>query len=169
MRSASVAVIGGGISGLTAAYELHQQGTPFVLLEKSDRLGGLIFTEQINGFTIDAGPDSLLIQKPAAVELCVELGLEAHLISTLEPRTAYIVRNGMLHALPRGSVFGIPTNLVRVQRPLLGIPTSLVRARSPLFGTPTSLVRAQNPLCGRLWPRFPDKARKPGLGVTCAH
>ena len=111
MRSASVAVIGGGISGLTAAYQLHQQGTPFVLLEKSDRLGGLIFTEQINGFTIDAGPDSLLIQKPAAVELCVELGLEAHLISTLEPRTAYIVRNGMLHALPRGSVFGIPTNL----------------------------------------------------------
>ena len=66
MRSASVAVIGGGISGLTAAYQLHQQGTPFVLLEKSDRLGGLIFTEQINGFTIDAGPDSLLIQKPVS-------------------------------------------------------------------------------------------------------
>ena len=68
MSSTSVAVIGGGISGLTAAYQLHQQETPFVLLEKSDRLGGLIFTEQINDFTIDAGPDSLLIQKPAAIE-----------------------------------------------------------------------------------------------------
>ena len=111
MSNASVAVIGGGISGLTAAYQLHRQGTPFVLLEKSDRLGGLILTEQINDFTIDAGPDSLLIQKPAAVELCVELGLQNHLVSTLEPRTAYIVRHGILHPIPQGSVFGIPTNL----------------------------------------------------------
>ena len=47
MSSASVAVIGGGISGLTAAYQLHKEGTSFVLIEKSDRLGGLIFTEQV--------------------------------------------------------------------------------------------------------------------------
>ncbi len=111
MSSASVAVIGGGISGLTAAYQLHKEGTSFVLIEKSDRLGGLIFTEQVADFTIDAGPDSLLIQKPAAVELCAELGLHNQLVPTLQPRTAYIVRNGTLHPLPKGSVFGIPTNL----------------------------------------------------------
>ena len=111
MNSASVAVIGGGISGLTAAYQLHKEGTSFVLIEKSDRLGGLIFTEQVADFTIDAGPDSLLIQKPAAVELCVELGLHNQLVPTLQPRTAYIVRNGKLHPIPKGSVFGIPTNL----------------------------------------------------------
>jgi len=111
MNSASVAVIGGGISGLTAAYQLHKEGTSFVLIEKSDRLGGVIFTEQVADFTIDAGPDSLLIQKPAAVELCAELGLHNQLVPTLQPRTAYIVRNGTLHSLPKGSVFGIPTNL----------------------------------------------------------
>ena len=111
MSSATVAVIGGGISGLAAAYQLHQQGTSFVLIEKSDRLGGLIFTEKIDNFTIDAGPDSLLVQKPAAIELCVELGLQSQLVSTLKPRTAYVVKNGILHPIPQGSVFGIPTNL----------------------------------------------------------
>ena len=73
MPSTTVAVIGGGISGLAAAYQLHQQDTSFVLIEKSDRLGGLILTEKTDDFTIDAGPDSLLVQKPAAIELCVEL------------------------------------------------------------------------------------------------
>ena len=56
MTDAAVAVIGGGISGLAAAYELHQQQVPFVLLEKSARVGGLVRTEQVDGFTIDAGP-----------------------------------------------------------------------------------------------------------------
>ena len=111
MPSATVAVIGGGVSGLAAAYQLQQQGTSFVLIEKSDRLGGLILTEKINDFTIDAGPDSLLVQKPAAIELCNELGLQNQLISTLTPRTAYIVKDRILHPIPQGSVFGIPTNL----------------------------------------------------------
>jgi|TARA_B100000686_G_scaffold339082_1_gene412575 oxygen-dependent protoporphyrinogen oxidase len=111
MPSTTVAVIGGGISGLAAAYQLHQQDTSFVLIEKSDRLGGLILTEKTDDFTIDAGPDSLLVQKPAAIELCVELGLQNQLVSTLTPRTAYIVRDGILHPIPQGSVFGIPTNL----------------------------------------------------------
>ena len=111
MTDAAVAVIGGGISGLAAAYELHQQQVPFVLLEKSDRLGGLVRTDCVSGFTIDTGPDSLLIQKPAAVDLCTELGLSNQLVPTLPPRTAYVVRGGTLRPLPRASVFGIPTRV----------------------------------------------------------
>ena len=111
MSRVAVAVVGGGISGLAAAYELHRRGTPFVLLEKTDRLGGLIRTERIGGFTIDTGPDSLVTQKPAAVALCREIGLGDRLIPTREPRTAYVVRGGRLHPLPPGSVFGIPTGL----------------------------------------------------------
>ncbi len=107
----AVAVVGGGISGLSAAYELHRRRTPFLLLEMSDRLGGLIRTDRIGGFTVDTGPDSLVVQKPAAIELCRDLGLADRLIPTCAPRTAYVVRGGTLHPLPPGSVFGIPTGL----------------------------------------------------------
>ena len=111
MSDVAVAIVGGGISGLSAAYELHRRRTPFVLLEKSGRLGGVIRTERTGGFTIDAGPDSLVTQKPAAIALCGELGLAGRLIPTRTPRTAYVVRNGVLHPLPPGSVFGIPTGI----------------------------------------------------------
>ena len=111
MSHVAVAVLGGGISGLAAAYELHRRQTPFVLLEKSDRIGGVIRTERTGGFTIDAGPDSLVVQKPAAIALCEELGLAGRLLPTRAPRTAYVVRGGTLHPLPGGSVFGIPTEL----------------------------------------------------------
>jgi oxygen-dependent protoporphyrinogen oxidase len=103
-----VAVVGGGAAGLAAAYELHQRGASFVLLEAAPRLGGVIRTEQVDGFTLDAGPDSLLVQKPAALELCRELGLGERLVPTLEPRTGYILRNRLL-PIPGASVLGIPT------------------------------------------------------------
>ena len=109
MKDVAVAILGGGISGLSAAYELDRRHVRFVLLEKSPRLGGVIRTERADGFTIDAGPDALLIHKPAALDLCAELGLERQLIRTLSPRTAYVVRNAALHPLPPGSVLGIPT------------------------------------------------------------
>ncbi len=63
-----IAIVGGGITGLAAAYELDAcGGLPFALLEASPRLGGLIRTEHVDGFTIEAGPDSVLAQKPAAL------------------------------------------------------------------------------------------------------
>ena len=113
-----VAIIGGGISGLSAAYELHKRRVPFLLFERADRVGGVILTESVDGFTIDAGPDSLLIQKPAALELCAELGLGDRLVSTLPPRTAYVFKAGRLYPLPEASVLGIPTRV----RPLATTP-----------------------------------------------
>jgi protoporphyrinogen/coproporphyrinogen III oxidase len=106
-----IIIIGAGITGLAAAYELTQRHVPFVLLEAGRRPGGLICTEHIDGFTIDLGADSMLVQKPAALKLCEELGLSARLMSTRHPRTAFIVRDGRLHALPSPSVLGIPTTL----------------------------------------------------------
>jgi oxygen-dependent protoporphyrinogen oxidase len=103
-----VAVVGAGISGLAAAYELQLRGVEFRLLEASDRPGGVVCTERFDGWVIDAGPDALLVQKPAAVALCRELGLADRLVSTLTPRTAYILRDGRLHALPDGSFLGFP-------------------------------------------------------------
>ena len=105
----SVVIIGGGITGLAAAYELTQRHIPFTLLEASARLGGLIWTEKVDGFTIEAGPDSLLAQKAAGIKLCEELGLAPRLISTTPPRRAFVLENNRLHPLPSPSVLGIPT------------------------------------------------------------
>ncbi|HET7220366.1 MAG TPA: FAD-dependent oxidoreductase, partial [Vicinamibacterales bacterium] len=81
----SAIIIGGGITGLAAAYELSERGVPFVLLEASDRVGGLIRTEHVDGCTIECGADSLLVQKPAALAFCDELGLASRLMATTPP------------------------------------------------------------------------------------
>jgi protoporphyrinogen/coproporphyrinogen III oxidase len=106
-----VVIVGGGIAGLAAAYELSRQGVGCVVLEHHARPGGVIFSEEVDGFTIDGGPDSLLVQKPAGIQLCQELGLGARLVPTKLPRVAYILRAGTLHALPAWSVLGIPTRV----------------------------------------------------------
>jgi oxygen-dependent protoporphyrinogen oxidase len=104
-----VIVVGGGVAGLAVAYELTRRAVPFQLLEASGRVGGLIRTEHVDGFTIDLGADSMLAQKPAALALCDELGLGSRLIATTPPRTACVYANDRLHPLPSPSVFGIPT------------------------------------------------------------
>jgi len=106
-RSA-IAIVGGGISGLAAAYELTRLGVPFALYDQAPRPGGVIHTDQTAGYTIDAGPDALLTQKPAALALCRALGLGARLQPQAE-RDTYVVRGGRLRRLPEGSVLGIPT------------------------------------------------------------
>ncbi len=106
-----VVVVGGGIAGLATAYELSQRGVSFVVLERAPRAGGVILSEEVEGFTIDGGPDALLIQKPEAIALCKAIGLGDRLVSTLPPRIAYIQRGGRLHALPAASVLGIPTRV----------------------------------------------------------
>ncbi len=84
MDPVDVAIVGAGISGLAAAYELQRSGTGVRLLEASDRLGGVIRTDRIDGWVIDGGPDSMLVQKPAAVGLCRELGIADRLVSTAD-------------------------------------------------------------------------------------
>ena len=106
-----VVIIGAGISGLAAAWELKQRGRQPLVLEQSPRAGGVIITERVDGFVIDAGPDSILVQKPAAVELCRELGLASRLFPTNPPRTAFVVRDGKLLELPEASFLGIPTKV----------------------------------------------------------
>ena len=71
----------------------------------------MILSEDIDGFTIDGGPDALLVQKPDGIALCQELGLGDRLVPTKPPRLAYIQRGGRLHPLPASSVLGIPTRI----------------------------------------------------------
>jgi len=111
-----VAIVGGGIAGLSAAFELTQRGVSVRVLEASDRPGGVITTERFDQWIIDGGPDSMLIQKPAAVALCRELGIADRLIHTLTPRTAYVLRDGELHPLVEGSFLGFPVGFGALAR-----------------------------------------------------
>lgn len=103
-----IVIVGAGITGLTAAYELHRRGVPSTILEASPRAGGLIYTDRADGFTIEAGPDSILAAKPAGVELIRELGLASALQDVRPPGGAFVLHGRRLYRLPRPSLLGIP-------------------------------------------------------------
>ena len=102
-----VAVIGGGIAGLAAAYELKYNGVEVVVLEAGDRPGGSIDESHVGGLTVDSGPDGFVARDPAAAELCRRIGLGAELVT---PATsgAYVFLEGGLLPFPDRSVLGIP-------------------------------------------------------------
>lgn len=106
-----VAIVGGGMSGLAAARTLTRAGVPFVLLESSPRWGGCVLSERHEGFLVEGGPDSLFTQKPAAIELCRELGLGDRLLPARDPRTVFVAKGGRLHPLPPGMASGAPADL----------------------------------------------------------
>lgn len=110
----NVAIVGGGITGLAAAYRLHKldPALEVTLLERDQRLGGKILTEQIDGFTLEAAPDSFLARKPRGVGLCEELGIADQLYGR-DPRHAktFVKYEGALYPLPSGLSGMIPTDL----------------------------------------------------------
>jgi protoporphyrinogen/coproporphyrinogen III oxidase len=103
-----VAVIGGGLAGLTLARDIHRRGRSLVVLEASSRLGGVIRTEHVDGVLVEGGPDAMLTQKPAALALCRELGLADEIVATESPRTAFVLADGRLHAFPPDTRLGLP-------------------------------------------------------------
>ncbi|MGC2694996.1 MAG: protoporphyrinogen oxidase [Candidatus Angelobacter sp.] len=130
-----IAIIGGGIAGLTSAYYLEkarQRGAQlqWVLFEKSDRLGGVIQTEHRDGFVLEAGPDSFLTAKPDATRLCTELGLASQLIfSNDSERKTYILVKGRLVPIPQGLEFMVPTRIwPMVTTPLFSFRTKAAMA-----------------------------------------
>jgi oxygen-dependent protoporphyrinogen oxidase len=126
-----IAIIGGGISGLSAAYALEEPrragAIDYVLFESSPHLGGVLRTEHIDGCLVEAGPDSFITEKPWAADLCRNLGLGDQLIGSNDAdRKTYILVNGRLVPMPDGLMFMVPTKI---------IPTGL----SPLFSWKTKL------------------------------
>src|ERR1035437_6227283 len=113
-----VAIIGGGISGLSAAYAIEEKrwsGTPieYVLFESSPRLGGVLVTDRVDGCLVEAGPDSFLTEKPWAADLCGKIGLGDQLIGSNDSeRKTYIVARGKLVVMPHGLMFMVPTKIM---------------------------------------------------------
>ena len=120
-------MIGGGISGLSAAYYLNRSGVDVTLVESSPRLGGVITTETVEGCVIEGGPDSFLAAKPAAMELIAELGLGGEVIGSNDSgRVTYIRRDGRLVPLPDGLMMMVPTRVLPMAASsLLGWGTKL--------------------------------------------
>ncbi|MDR3691421.1 MAG: protoporphyrinogen oxidase [Fimbriimonas sp.] len=106
---ARIVIIGGGISGLSAAYDIHRDGHHQVtLLEASDRWGGKLVTHRQQGLLIEGGPDSVFTSKPWAVELMAELGLEAEFVEPIGSGFS-ILSGGKLHSVPRAMASLIPS------------------------------------------------------------
>jgi oxygen-dependent protoporphyrinogen oxidase len=122
-HSSHVIVIGGGIAGLSTAYALQEEARlarmplACTLIEAQERLGGVILTERVDDFVIEAGPDSLLTQKPWGLDLCRTLGIGDRLIGTNDrQRKIYLLWGGRLHPLPAGLVLIAPTRFVPLLR-----------------------------------------------------
>lgn len=107
----TIAVVGGGITGLAAAYELAVHGgASVVLVEADDRLGGKLATTPFRGRPVDAGADAFLARVPDASDLCAELGLADTLVSPAVG-SASIWRAGALRRIPPGLVLGVPVDV----------------------------------------------------------
>jgi len=121
-ESSQVVIVGGGISGLSAAYDLVRAGIPHTLFEKRGRLGGVIETRTMEGCVLEGGPDSFISQKPEALALIRELGLEDQVIGSNDStRITYILRRGRLVPLPEGVLMIVPTRVwPMLKSPLLG-------------------------------------------------
>jgi oxygen-dependent protoporphyrinogen oxidase len=140
------AIIGGGIAGLAAAFELEQARAAdatvrYTLFEARERLGGALASEVVEGTVLERGPDSFLTDKPAGAGLCREVGLGSELIPSNDAaRKTFILVGNELVALPDGLMFLVPTKLV---------PTAL----SPLFSLQTKARMALELL-------FPPRRRR---------
>ncbi len=115
-RAPRVAIVGGGTAGLVAAYRLTRPDAssgraPFEvrLLERSGAAGGVVRTADVEGLTVEEGPDSFVVRKPWAVDLCRELGLGGDLIHP-GASGALVWTGGALVPYPSGAAFGIPSD-----------------------------------------------------------
>ncbi|AMX84451.1 protoporphyrinogen oxidase [Geobacillus subterraneus] len=129
----TVVIIGGGITGLTAAYYLQkaikEQRLPLTckLVEATHRLGGKVQTVMRNGYVIERGPDSFLARKTSAFRLVKEVGLEHEIVHNATGKS-YILVNGKLYPIPGGAVMGIPTRIAPFLTTGLFSPAGKLRA-----------------------------------------
>lgn len=129
-------VVGGGITGLAAAYAFAKAGADVTLAERSRTLGGKISTERACGLLIEHGPDSFLTLRPAALALCGELGLADDVVSPRAPDTVFVWHDGRLVPIPPGAGLGIPTRFVPFLASPLFSPCEKLRAAAELVVPP---------------------------------
>ncbi|HEX3015829.1 MAG TPA: protoporphyrinogen oxidase [Desulfobacteria bacterium] len=128
-----VIIIGGGITGLAAAYHLQEKakeaGLPldYVLIEKDRTLGGKIVTYNDNGFVLEGGPDCFVREKPSVIQMCERVGITDKLLPSNDASTGtFVLCGGKLHQLPDGLMLLVPTKIVPFAlSPLISWPGKL--------------------------------------------
>ncbi len=114
--AAPVVVIGGGVTGLGAAWELTDAGHRVLLVEASDRFGGKVHSETVDGFLIEHGPDSFVSYRPSAVQMAADLGMADDVVSAVPPRLVHLRVHGRMEPIPAGMGMVLPTRLIPFAR-----------------------------------------------------
>lgn len=175
-RPRTVVIVGGGISGLATAFALLERASTAgislrcAILDAGSSWGGKIVTHRVGDIVTEAGPDSFLSQKPAALDLCTKLGLADQLINTNETvKKACVLYKGRMHDLPEGLLSFVPRQLKPFLRSGLLTWTGLVRmgleiavplvlrqamSHSPVFFVDGSAHRRMSGSWSRSWPEF---------------
>lgn len=165
-----VAVVGGGISGLTAAYRLTRRGARVTVVESADRLGGKIHASPVAGTEVDAGAESVLARRPEALDLFEDLGLSDRVVHP-GPGPAAVYSRGRLRPLPAGQLMGVPGDLRALARTGVLSPAGTLRAALDLLW-PRTPVRGDVPVAAyigtRMGAQVVDRLVEPLLGGVYA-
>ena len=136
----NVTIVGGGLTGLTAAYYLGHAKPEWniTLYEQAPRFGGKIQTQRVDDFVVELGPDSYLGRKTEMTDLVHDLGLGDTLVSN-ETGQAFVYDQGSIHPIPGGSIMGIPTEMMPFVKATLISWTGKLRAGLDYFKKPYPL------------------------------
>jgi oxygen-dependent protoporphyrinogen oxidase len=165
-----VAVIGGGVAGLTAAFLLKDAGLAVTVLEGSPRLGGKLSVSEVGGVAVDAGAEALLARRPEGVGLIGELGLAGEL-ETPGTTAAGIWTRGQVRALPRRQFMGVPADFDELGATGILSGGGLTRARQDLSLPDSASGRDESVTSrvgGRFGPEVVDRLVEPLLGGVYA-
>ncbi len=160
-----VAIVGGGIAGLAAAWELRDQDRVEVTIYEPDRIGGKILTEPFEGRPVECGPDAFITRVPDAVALCAELGLD-DLVGPEAGRTL-LWWDGRLRELPEGLVLGVPKKLGPLVSSGLLSPAGMARAAADLVlprRPPGEDISVRDLIAGRFGSQVADRLVDPLVG-----
>lgn len=165
-----VVIVGGGISGLAAAYFLAGSGATVTVLEGSPRIGGKLAVSEVGGVPVDAGAEALLARRPEGIELIKAAGLGDQLV---DPGTtaAKIWTRGQFRPLPRRQFMGVPADLADLERSGIVSPGGLERARQDAVLPATERdgdVSAGEYIGARFGPEVVERLVDPLLGGVYA-
>lgn len=159
-----VAVVGAGVAGLAAAYELQQRGHQVVVLEASDQVGGKLRTAEVADATVDVGAEAMLARRPEGVDLARSLGLPIVHPTSASSR---IWTRDALRPMPP-SVMGAPTDLTALAASGVLTSAGLARAQAPVEVWPEDDVTVGDLVAARFGDEVTERLVEPLLGGVYA-